>query len=144
MIEWVEELADWTLKIAMRGDDIKRFEVMPHRWGDERTFGWLSRCRRMVCEYEVLTSTSEAWIKFATTRSMLRRLTASYFFCMLSESSTNRQSVHYEQSLLCPVRSESTPHTYKNYNILLAGLRHSLARVHMKRGNDQPVKSCPE
>ena len=76
LIEWVEELADWTLEIVKRSDDTQGFELLPHRWVVERTFGWLGRCRRLVREYEVLPSTTEAWIKLAMTRLMLRRLTA--------------------------------------------------------------------
>ena len=41
LIEWVEELADWTLEIVKRRYDTKGFEVLPHRWVVERTFGWL-------------------------------------------------------------------------------------------------------
>jgi transposase len=40
----------------------------------ERTFAWLTRCRRLSVDYEGLPASSEAWIYLAMIRVMVRRL----------------------------------------------------------------------
>jgi putative transposase len=55
----------------------KEFEILPRRWVVERTFAWLVKNRRLVVDYEQLTSTSEAMIYAAMIRLMLRRLVES-------------------------------------------------------------------
>jgi hypothetical protein len=60
--DWVLEHYGWLVEIVKRSDDAKGFVILPRRWVVERTFGWLSRCRRLSKDYEVLTTTSEAWI----------------------------------------------------------------------------------
>ena len=50
------------------------FQVLPRRWVVERTFAWLSQCRRLAKDYERLPSTSENLIYTAMIRLMLRRL----------------------------------------------------------------------
>lgn len=52
----------------------KGFELLPHRWIVERTFGWLGRYRRLSKDYEAFAETSEAMIKLAMIRLMLGRL----------------------------------------------------------------------
>jgi transposase len=42
----------------------------------ERTFAWLTQCRRLCREYEVLPASSEAMMYLAMTRLMVRRLAA--------------------------------------------------------------------
>src|SRR3546814_18946146 len=41
----------WRLEIVKR-NDVPRFEVVPKRWIVERTFAWLSRCRRLARHFE--------------------------------------------------------------------------------------------
>jgi len=48
--------------------------VLPRRWVVERTFAWLSFCRRLSKDYEVLPETSEAMIFAAMVHLMVRRL----------------------------------------------------------------------
>jgi putative transposase len=48
--------------------------VLPRRWVVERTFGWLSRSRRLSKDSEYLPATSEVMIYVALLRLMLRRL----------------------------------------------------------------------
>ena len=50
------------------------FPVLPRRWVVERTFAWLGRHRRLSKDYEVLTTTEEAWIYLAMSRLMTVRL----------------------------------------------------------------------
>lgn len=64
----------WVLEIVKRSDEATGFVVLPRRWVVERTFGWLMHFRRLCREYEVLTTTSEAWIYAAMIKIMLQRL----------------------------------------------------------------------
>ena len=66
----------WVLEIVKRSDKAQGFEVLPHRWIVERTFGWLGRYRRLSKDYEVFTATSEAMIRLAMIRLMVKRLAA--------------------------------------------------------------------
>jgi len=68
LIDWVKEFAGWVLQIVKRTDDMKGFVVLPRRWGVERTFGWLGRCRRLSKDYEQNTTSSEAMILIANDR----------------------------------------------------------------------------
>ena len=47
------------------------------RWVVERTFAWLGRYRRLAKDYERSPRVSEAWIRLAMIRLMLRRLAAA-------------------------------------------------------------------
>jgi putative transposase len=76
LIEWVKNTCQCVLEIVKRNDDIKGFKVLPHRWVVERTFGWLSRYRRLSKNYERLPESSEAMVEIAMIRLMLRRLAA--------------------------------------------------------------------
>jgi putative transposase len=62
------------LEIVERDLRSKGFEVLPRRWVVERTFGWLSRNRRLAKDYERRVQTSEILIEVATIRLLLRRL----------------------------------------------------------------------
>ena len=74
LIEWVSLVCGWILEIVKRSDDIKGFQVLPHRWVVERTFGWLGRYRRLSKDYEGLTETSQAFIYAAMIHIMVKRL----------------------------------------------------------------------
>jgi putative transposase len=77
LMDWVKEVGSWILDIVKRSDDAKGFELLHHRWIVERTFAWLGRFRRLSKDYEVLIETSEAMIRIAMIRLMIRRLAAS-------------------------------------------------------------------
>jgi len=63
------------LEVVKRSDAHKhRFHILPKRWIVERTFGWLSKFRRLAKDYEFRTDNSEAMILIAATRLMLARL----------------------------------------------------------------------
>jgi putative transposase len=50
------------------------FHVQPRRWVVERTFGWITRWRRLARDHEGLPQTSEAFIKISASRRMLSHL----------------------------------------------------------------------
>ena len=80
LLEWVRSLRGQRrlrLEIVKRSDDVKGFKVLPRRWVVERTFAWLTHCRRLSKDYERLTVSSEAMIQIAMIRLMLRRLARS-------------------------------------------------------------------
>jgi transposase len=57
-----------------RSDQAERFVVLPKRWIVERTFAWLSRCRRLAKDWECLNRKAVAFLKLASIRLMLRKL----------------------------------------------------------------------
>ena len=77
LLEWVILHCRFRLQPVLRSDEQKGFVVLSRRWVVERTFAWITQCRRLGKEYEVLPSSSEAMIYIAMTRLMLRRLAAS-------------------------------------------------------------------
>jgi len=75
---WVKELLPrrgLRVEVVKRSDaDKQRFKILPKRWIVERTFGWLSKFRRLAKDYEFRTENSETMILIAATRLMLARL----------------------------------------------------------------------
>ena len=64
---------DFVVEIVRRTD--KGFTILPRRWVVERSFGWLTRYRRLVRDYEARLDVSETMIYAAMTSSLLRRIT---------------------------------------------------------------------
>ena len=77
LLEWVLLHCQFRLQPVLRSDEQKGFVVLPRRWVVERTFAWLTQCRRLGKDYEVLPESSEAMIYIAMTRLMVRRLAAA-------------------------------------------------------------------
>jgi putative transposase len=77
LVAWVADNLWFVLEPVLRSDDVKGFLVLPKRWVVERTFAWLTQCRRLSKDYEVLPQSSEALIYIAMTRLMLKRLAAA-------------------------------------------------------------------
>jgi putative transposase len=77
LVEWVVLHFHFVLQPVLPPQGQKGFVVLPRRWVVERTFAWLTQCRRLGKEYEVLPASSEAMIYIAMTRLMVRRLAAS-------------------------------------------------------------------
>ncbi len=74
LVDWVL-LHLWViLEVVTRRKEAVGFEVEPHRWIGERTFGWLTRYRRLSKDYEHLPETGEAMIYVAMTHLMVRRI----------------------------------------------------------------------
>ena len=74
LVAWVKEQTGWTLEIIPRPAEAAGFVLLPKRWVVERTFAWLSKCRRLSKDYEHLVASSEALIRLAMIGLMLRRL----------------------------------------------------------------------
>ena len=54
--------------------DQKGFQVLPRRWVVERTFGWMTRWRRLVRDYETRLDVSDAMIHLSMGALLLRRV----------------------------------------------------------------------
>ena len=65
---------DFVLEIVRRTDKESGFKVLPRRWVVERTFGWMTRWKRLVRDYEQRIDVSEAMIHVALGSLMLRRI----------------------------------------------------------------------
>jgi transposase len=64
---------DSLVGIVRRSDDQKRFEVLPRRWVVERNFGWRTRWRHLVRDYEKRIDVSQAMILVAMGGNFIRR-----------------------------------------------------------------------
>ena len=64
---------DFIVEIVRRTE--QDFKILPRRWVVERTFGWLTRYRRLVRDYEARLDVSEAMIYVAMGSLLVRRLT---------------------------------------------------------------------
>lgn len=62
----------FTIEIIKRTE--AAFVVLPRRWVVERTFGWMTRHRRLVRDYEARIDVSEAMIDIATAGLLIRRI----------------------------------------------------------------------
>jgi len=74
LYKWVESNVRWELEIVRRPEGSKGWVKLPIRWTVERTFAWLSRCRRLSLDREKSTLSSESFIKLAMIQLMLHRL----------------------------------------------------------------------
>jgi putative transposase len=74
---WVRAICGWVLEVVRRPAEAIGFVVLHRRWVIERTFAWLGRHRRLSKDYERSPRVSEAWIRLAMIRLMLRRLSAA-------------------------------------------------------------------
>jgi len=72
--EWVQATFGWILQTVLRPVGVRGFVVLPKRWIVERTFAWLSRCRRNTKDYERTTESSAAMIQISMINLMSRRL----------------------------------------------------------------------
>jgi putative transposase len=75
IVETVRQQFGWVLEIVRRSEAQKGFQVLPHRWVVERTFGWLGRYRRLSRDFEHTISSSEAMTYIASIRRMLKLAT---------------------------------------------------------------------
>jgi putative transposase len=75
MTDWVKEKFNWIWEVSKSSDNQREFIVKSKRWGVERTFAWLGKCRRLGKDYEYHAEMSESFIYLALIRIMLRNLT---------------------------------------------------------------------
>jgi putative transposase len=89
-LEWVKEQFGWNVQTVQGLGTVPDantmepkpktklskggFHVQPRRWVIERTFGWITRWRRLARDHEGLPETSEAFIKISASRRMLSHL----------------------------------------------------------------------
>jgi transposase len=59
----------------VKRNELHKFVVLPKRWIVERTLAWISRNRRLTCDFERYARTVAAFVRLAMIRIMLRRLT---------------------------------------------------------------------
>jgi putative transposase len=74
LADWCKAQGDWDLEVVERAPSVRGFAVLPKRWVVERTFGWLSRNRRMSKDYERKVQTSETFIEVVMIRLLVARL----------------------------------------------------------------------
>lgn len=72
VVAWAWTQWAWCVEIVSRAAG--RFEVQPHRWIVERTFGWLNRSRRLAKSYERTPESDRAFIQIAMIHLMVKRL----------------------------------------------------------------------
>jgi putative transposase len=65
---------DFVIEVVRRLDAEPGFKVLPRRWVVERTFGWMTRWRRLVRDYEGRLDVSQAMIHVAMGSLLLRRV----------------------------------------------------------------------
>jgi putative transposase len=107
LLDWAWEHCRLILKRVLRPEGQKGFVVQAHRWVVERTFAWITRCRRLSMDYEVLPASSEAWIYLAMIRLMLRRLARE---CPFSNRLSGLAPLHYWSAPPPPPTQTPTAH----------------------------------
>jgi putative transposase len=71
---WVSDNGWYDLQIVRRPKDAEGWVVLPLRWTVERTFAWLTKCRRLSVDREKSILSAEAMIRLAMIHLMLNRL----------------------------------------------------------------------
>ena len=64
----------WLWHLVHRPEGVRGFVVLKKRWIVERTFAWFGGYRRLSKDYEYLPEVSEAMVRLAAIRMMIRRL----------------------------------------------------------------------
>ena len=82
--EAAQAAADYGLRLeVVKLPDAKRgFVLLPRRWVVERSFGWMSRFRRLVRDYERLPQTLKGLHFLAFAILMLHRFVQTLAFCL--------------------------------------------------------------
>lgn len=77
-IEFAVLLLDLVVSIVRRRKGTRGFKVRPRRWVVERTFGWLTRWRRLNRNYEHTLPSGRAVVQVALIGIMARRLAKTH------------------------------------------------------------------
>jgi transposase len=64
---------EFTVEVVRRIEGTEGFHVLPRRWVVERTFGWMTRWRRLVRDYEKRIHVSHAIILVVMAGNLIRR-----------------------------------------------------------------------
>ena len=72
LVDWAWIRWLWLVEIVSRPRG--EFEIQPHRWIVERTFGWLNRSRRLSKSFERTIESDEAFVKIAMIHLMVKRM----------------------------------------------------------------------
>jgi putative transposase len=73
LADWCQAQGGWELEVVERTPGVRGFAVLPNWWIVERSFGWLSRNRRLSKDYERKVQTSETLIEVAMIRLLIAR-----------------------------------------------------------------------
>jgi Transposase DDE domain len=92
-------MARVNVEIVKRSDHAKGFVVLPKRWVVERTFAWLGRCRRLAKDWENLNRKALAFLRLASIRLMLRKLTVGNCIARLVAIPAQRTACHFAATL---------------------------------------------
>jgi transposase len=65
---------NFVIEIVRRIEGEPGFKVLPRRWVVERTFGWMTRWRRLGRDYEQHIDVSKAMVHVAVGSLLLRRI----------------------------------------------------------------------
>jgi transposase len=65
---------DFVIEVVRKLAGQQGFQVLPRRWVVERTFGWMTRWRRLVRDYERRSDVSEAMIHIGMGALLIRRI----------------------------------------------------------------------
>jgi transposase len=74
LLTWAKTVLSLTVEVVKRTDNLTGFHVLPRRWVVERTFGWISKYRRCVRDYETLPTHHEAMVHITMIMTMSKRL----------------------------------------------------------------------
>jgi transposase len=74
LLPWTRKVLAFVVEVVKRTDKVAGFVVLPRRWVVERTFGWITKHRRCVRDYETRPEHHEAMIYIAMIMVMSRRL----------------------------------------------------------------------
>ena len=74
LVSWAENVLALSVQVVKRTDALAGFTVLPRRWVVERTFGWISKHRRCVRDYETLPEHHETMVYISMIMVMSRRL----------------------------------------------------------------------
>lgn len=72
--EFARETLRFVIELVARPKQQQGFQPLPKRWIVERTFAWISRCRRHSKDYERHPETSETMIYVSMIHLMVKRL----------------------------------------------------------------------
>ena len=78
LVRWAKNKAHIVLEVVKRRAEQVGFAVIRRRWVVERTFAWIVKNRRLVRDYEQLTTVAETLITVAAIGTLIRRWPKSH------------------------------------------------------------------